>query len=212
MAYPVTLVESNPVTTIFNSQLVDFATVTSNTIAGPTLYLGRGDDSTFGRQVTFVFMTGATVPGNEEFDDTLDIKLQGLRKGVAPDASGAWTAMTGIMQKVLVGSGSSENPAENTVTIMYMDSNMLKEMGEANTGGDHKNVPFVAVRYRITATSGGAAGRELPICIMAIAGDLRYGLFGTNSQLASQMKGKSYDLGPDYATPSLISASTTVYR
>ena len=207
MAYPVTLVESNPVTTIFNSQLVDFATVTSNTIAGPTLYLGRGDDSTFGRQVTFVFMTGATVPGNEEFDDTLDIRLQGLREGTSD-----YSDMDGIMQKVLVGSGSSENPAENTVTIMYMDSNMLKEMGEANTGGDHKNVPFVAVRYRITATSGGAAGRELPICIMAIAGDLRYGLFGTNSQLASQMKGKSYDLGPDYATPSLISASTTVYR
>lgn len=209
MAYPVTLVESNPVTTIFNSQLVDFDTIASNTIAGPTLYLGRGDDSTFGRQVTFVFMTGHTVPGGSspEFDDTLDIRLQGLREGTSD-----YSDMDGIMQKVLVGSGSSTNPAENTATIMYMDSNMLKEMGEANTGGDHKNVPFVAVRYRITATSGGAAGRELPICIMAIAGDLRYGLFGTNSQLASQMKGKSYDLGPDYATPSLISASTTVYR
>ena len=209
MAYPVTLVESNPVTTIFNSQLVDFDTIASNTIAGPTLYLGRGDDSTFGRQVTFVVMTGHTVPGGSspEFDDTLDIRLQGLREGTSD-----YSDMDGIMQKVLVGSGSSTNPAENTATIMYMDSNMLKEMGEANTGGDHKNVPFVAVRYRITATSGGAAGRELPICIMAIAGDLRYGLFGTNSQLASQMKGKSYDLGPDYATPALISASTTVYR
>jgi hypothetical protein len=207
MAVPVTLVESNPVTTIFNSQLVDFASVTSNTIAGPTLYLGRGDDSTFGRQVTFVFMTGATVPGNVEFDDTLDIRLQGLREGTSDFAD-----MDGIMQKVLVGSGSSENPAENTATIMYMDSNMLEKMGEASTAGDHKNVPFVAVRYRITATSGGAAGRELPLCIMAIAGDLRYGLFGTNAQLASQMKGKSYDLGPDYDTPSLISASTTVYR
>ena len=103
MAYPVTLVESNPVTTIFNSQLVDFATVTSNTIAGPTLYLGRGDDSTFGRQVTFVFMTGATVPGNEEFDDTLDIRLQGLREGTSD-----YSDMDGIMQKVLVGSGSSD--------------------------------------------------------------------------------------------------------
>ena len=208
MAYPVTLVESNPVTTIFNSQLVDFDTITSNTIAGPTLYLGRGDNSTFGRQVTFVFMTGGTVPGNEEFEDTLDIRLQGLREGTSDYAD-----MDGIMQKVLVGSGSSENPAENTVTIMYMDSNMLKEMGEANTGGDHQNVPFVAVRYRITATvEGPEAGHELPLCIMAIAGDLRYGLFGTNAQLASQMKGKSYDLGPDYDTPSLISASTTVYR
>ena len=200
MAVPVTLVESNPVTTLFNSQRVNDDTMDANPLAGPTIILGAGDQSTYGRQITFVFVTGTS--SVSEFNDTLDVRLQGRRGGNFDD-------MDGIMQRLIVGNGSSvsgQNYCENTATIMYMDDCMLKEMGEADSTGANPNEPFDAVRYRITC-DGPAAG-FLSLFILGIAGDLRYGLFGTNAQLASQLKGTAYGLT---MSDSLISANTTVF-
>tara|TARA_R100001143_G_scaffold30735_1_gene29910 strand:- start:82 stop:711 length:630 start_codon:yes stop_codon:yes gene_type:complete len=202
MAVPVTLVESNPVTTLFNSQRVNDDTMANpNALAGPTIILGAGDQSTYGRQITFVFVTGTS--SGSEFDDTLDVRLQGRRGGDFDD-------MDDIMQRLIVGNGSSVsggNPCENTATIMYMDDCMLKEMGEADSTGSYPNEPFDAVRYRITCDTKTNEG-FLPLFILGIAGDLRYGLFGTNAQLASQLKGTAYGLT---MSDSLISANTTVF-
>ena len=201
MSVPVTLVESNPVTTLFNSQRVNDDTMDANPLAGPTIILGAGDQSTYGRQITFVFVTGTS--SGSEFSDTLDVRLQGRRGGDFDD-------MDDIMQRLIVGNGSStpgENYCENTATIMYMDDCMLKEMGEADSTGANPNEPFDAVRYCITCDAKTNEG-FLPLFILGIAGDLRYGLFGTNAQLASQLKGTAYGLT---MSDSLISANTTVF-
>ena len=188
MTVPVTLVESNPVTDVFYAQSINYASADTHAIAGPAIVLGGNQESTYSREITYVFATGVTIPGGQEFGSDISISLQGRR-------GGQWITMTGVMDRTLeIGEGGDATPVEKQVTIMYMNADMLREIGIASSAGADPNLPFDAVRYRVILTGGPADTDVLPFMVFGFGGDLRYGLFGTDAQLASQLKGNARGL------------------
>ena len=162
MTFPVTLVESNPVTEIAYPEL---ASSSSTTYAGSQIVVG-GEKATYGRELTYVFVTGASSGGNPE----VTFGLQGR------NPSGDWPHIDS--RKVTFDSADEEN----NVVIMSINDHQLYQIGM-----DQDGVPFNKVRYRVTWAGSGS----VYLAIYVIAGDLRYGLAGSNSDIADQMIGGS---------------------
>ena len=188
MAYPVTLVESNPVTDIhFTAPFVSAAGTgpASNVSAdflGQWLKIGR-DNTTYGRQLTFVFLTG-TKWGNVT---ATTFHLQGYRESVS-------TGKIVPGKKVELGSDT-----QYKIAIMYINDHQLRELGIEEDADDG---PFDYVRYWVSVA--GTADEDATVgthgAVYVVTGDLRYGLFGTNDQIASQMK----NVGTGASAPVII--------
>ena len=168
MTYPVTLVESNPVTDILHTGYFDSSVRTNYT----GQELAFGEETTFGRQLTFVFLTGHNEPsGAGNGPSALSFHLQGRRQN-----TGTWDIVPGKI--VQLGSDT-----EFKIAIMYVNDHQLRQLGI-----DESGVPFDRVRYLVSC-AGGACFAS----IYVVTGDLRFGLFGTNAQIASQMNDKGLD-------------------
>ena len=168
MAYPVTLVESNPVTDILHTG--NFKVNVRAIYVGQDLKMT--EESTYGRQFTFVFLTGWAKHGGLS---DVRFHLQGRRQNTT-----TWDVVPGKIVEL-----GSDN--EYKIGIMYINDHQLRELGIEAAG-----VPFDRVRYWVSC-SGGTAEATLSGVVYVVTSDLRFGLFGTNAQIASQMNDKGLD-------------------